>query len=82
MAAKQPNFEQAMSRLEEIVALLERGEAPLDTSLALFEEGTKLMRRCSALLDKAEQTVTMLTVDQNGQPDEVPFDTEGDNDEL
>lgn len=82
MAAKQPNFEQAMSRLEEIVALLERGEAPLDASLALFEEGTKLMRRCSALLDKAEQTVTMLTVDQNGQPDEVPFDTEGNNDEL
>ena len=36
---KKPNFEQAMARLEEIVDILERGEAPLEQSLTLFEEG-------------------------------------------
>ena len=82
MANKQPNFEQAMSRLEEIVGLLEHGDAPLDTSLALFEEGTKLIRRCSALLDRAEQTVTMLKVDAAGRPEEVPFDTEDEQNEF
>lgn len=35
-------FEQAMQRLEEIVSLLEDGKAPLNESMALFEEGTKL----------------------------------------
>lgn len=82
MAAKQPNFEQAMSRLEEIVDLLERGEVPLDMSLALFEEGTKLMRRCSTLLDKAEHTVTLLKVDGSGRPEEIPFDAEDEEDEV
>ncbi len=61
MAEKKMNFEQAMKRLEEIVALLERGEAPLEESLSLFEEGSKLLRQCTGLLDKAEQKVTKLT---------------------
>ena len=76
MAAKKLSFEQSMARLEEIVGLLERGEAPLEESLALFEEGTKLMRTCSAMLDKAEQKVTLLKVGAQGQPLEVPFDGE------
>ncbi|MBQ3135343.1 MAG: exodeoxyribonuclease VII small subunit [Oscillospiraceae bacterium] len=76
MATKKLDFEQSMARLEEIVALLEKGEAPLEQSLALFEEGTKLMANCSALLDKAEQQVSLLKVGAEGQPEEVPFDTE------
>ena len=76
MATKKLNFEQSMARLEEIVALLEKGEAPLEQSLALFEEGTKLMANCSALLDQAEQQVSLLKVGAEGQPEEVPFDTE------
>jgi exodeoxyribonuclease VII small subunit len=47
---------------------LERGEAPLEQSLALFEEGSKLLRQCTGLLDKAEQKVSKLTADG-----EVPF---------
>ena len=39
-------FEKSMARLEGIVKLLERGDAPLDTSLKLFEEGTMLIRCC------------------------------------
>lgn len=73
MAGKKLNFEQSMARLEEIVGLLERGETPLEDALALFEEGTKLMRTCSALLDSAEQKVALLKVGAEGQPEEVPF---------
>lgn len=68
-------FEQAMKRLEEIVAQLEAGEVPLDKSMALFEEGTKLSAYLSGLLDRAEQKVTMVTT-QNGEEVELPFDTQ------
>ncbi|MGM9676322.1 MAG: exodeoxyribonuclease VII small subunit [Butyricicoccus sp.] len=68
-------FEQAMKRLEEIVSRLEAGDVPLDQSMTLFEEGTKLSAYLSKLLDTAEQKVTMITV-QNGTGSEVPFDTE------
>ena len=44
MSAKKQTFEQEIARLEEIVAALEKGDAPLADSLALFEEGTKLIR--------------------------------------
>ncbi len=40
---------------------LEKGEAPLEQSLALFEEGSKLLRQCTGMLDKAEQKITKLT---------------------
>ena len=60
MAAKKMNYEQAMARLEEIVKLLEQGDCGLDESLKLFEEGAKLSRQCSELLDHAEQKVNLL----------------------
>ena len=71
---KKFQFEQAMARLEEIVNILERGDAPLEESLSLFEEGAKLMKQCSDLLDKAEQKVTKLTVTADGELIEVPFE--------
>ena len=60
MAEKKVTFEQGMERLEEIVSKLERGEATLDESLKLFEEGSKLVAQCSSMLDKAEQKVIRL----------------------
>ena len=57
MAEKKLTFEQAMARLEEIVAQLEAGDHPLAESLSLYEEGAKLMKQCVAMLDKAEQKV-------------------------
>lgn len=68
-------FEQAMQRMEEIVSLLEDGKAPLNESMALFEEGTKLSAYLSQLLDTAEQKVTMITV-RDGAETEIPFDTQ------
>lgn len=66
-------FETAMKRIEEIVRQLEQGDAPLDQSLALFEEGTGLIKKCSAALDKAEQKVNLLVKTPEG-PAVQPFD--------
>ncbi len=59
-------FEVAIARLEEIVRMLEGGSAPLDTSLALFEEGVALVKLCNSKLDTAEQKVKILTFGENG----------------
>lgn len=76
MAKKSLSFEESMQRLEEIVRLLERGDVPLEESLALFEEGSGLIARCSKLLDNAEQKVIKLKKGSDGTPVELPFDTE------
>ena len=47
MSAKKATFEQQLARLEEIVVMLEKGDAQLAESLKLFEEGTKLISSCS-----------------------------------
>ena len=73
MAEKKMTFEESMARLEEIVKLLERGDAPLEKSLELFEEGTGLIRSCGKLLDTAEQKVVKLRKGENGMPEELPF---------
>ena len=54
MSDKILSFEQSINRLDEIVKLLERGDAPLSDSLKLFEEGTGLIANCDALLTEAE----------------------------
>ncbi len=76
MAQKKLSFEQSMERLEIIVKQLEKGEAPLSESLALFEEGTSLIASCSAMLEEAEQKVVKLRKGDNGQPEELPFEEE------
>ena len=73
---EEPSFEENITRLEEIVALLERGDTPLAGSLALFEEGTKLATACTAMLDEAEQTVVKLQKGPDGEPVELPFSEE------
>lgn len=72
MAAKK-TFEENMARLEAIVTLLEKGDAPLGESLALFEEGTKLVTQCRKELDTAEQKVVKLTKGTDGAPVESDF---------
>ena len=57
---KELAFEAALARLEEIVRALDGGAAPLDESLALFEEGVRLVKLCSSKLDGAEQRVKIL----------------------
>lgn len=73
-AKKQPTFEGAMDRLEEIVSALEKGDAPLEEALALFEEGAGLMKQCSSALDKAEQKVRKLCPAADGRAVEEPME--------
>jgi exodeoxyribonuclease VII small subunit len=53
---------------------LERGDAPLEQSLTLFEEGTALIKSCGKLLDGAEQKVLRLQKGEDGEPVETLFD--------
>ncbi len=62
---KKLNYEQSVSRLEEIVELLENGELPLEESMKIFEEGTKLSAECYSMLSKAEQKITQISDIEN-----------------
>ena len=68
-------FEQALARLEIIVRSLENGSAPLDDSLALFEEGISLVRFCSDKLENAENKIKILTKTPGGAVTEQDFNT-------
>lgn len=71
----EPSFEDALSRIENIVDDLERGEPSLSTALARYEDGVRLLRRCYDLLDQADRSVALLTgVDEDGRPITTPFD--------
>jgi len=53
-------FEDALAELEEIVAELEQGDAPLDDAIARFERGVALSRRCEDRLGEAEKKLAVL----------------------
>ena len=64
-----PDFETALSELEQIVQQLEAGSIGLEQSLARFEEGIGLLRRCYETLENAEQRIELLTgFDADGNP--------------
>ena len=67
------SFEENMQRLEQIVRSLERGDAPLEESLKLFQEGTELVANCGKLLDEAELQVKKIASAPDGTPTEVEF---------
>jgi exodeoxyribonuclease VII small subunit len=60
-------FEYAMSRLETIVAELEKGDLPLDDSLKIFEEGIRLSKTCLKMLEDAERKVEILVQEKDGK---------------
>ena len=65
MSAKKPSFEEQLASLESIVEKLEKGDLPLEDSLAEFEKGVKMTRDCQQLLDQAQQKVAILTQDND-----------------
>ena len=73
---KKATFEENMTRLEEIVALLEQGDAPLSESLTLFSEGSKLLAACRKELDTAQQKVVKLTKGPGDAPMDEDFTSE------
>lgn len=66
-------FEASMVRLEQIVRTMERGDAPLEESLKLFQEGTELVRNCGKLLEEAELQVKKIMAAPDGSPVEEEF---------
>lgn len=74
-------FEQALSRLEQVVDRLEQGDLELEASLAAFEEGVKLSRRCASQLEAAEQRIEVL-VREGGEWLTRPFDEGPDDADL
>ena len=60
------NFEASMTRLEEIVDLLDSGELPLEEAMKIFEEGMKLSHFCSEKLNQVEKRIQVLTKQEDG----------------
>lgn len=71
----QLSFEQILERLSKVVEQLEAGEAPLEQSLAVFEQGVKLARLGGHRLDEAERRIEVL-LSNNGEVTTAPFDKE------
>ena len=74
MNTEKMSYEEAIERLNKIVNDLEKGNLPLADALTLFEEGAALMKRCTELLDRAEQKVVMLKKGADGAPVDLPFE--------
>lgn len=69
------SFEAALKRLEEIVRLLESGEASLDSSIELYNEGDALRRQCEARLEAAQARIEKIQLGRDGAPaGTAPFD--------
>ena len=73
----QLSFERAIEELESIVKRLEDGKVPLEESVAIYERGETLKRRCEDLLRQAEARVQKITLDAAGNPTGTePLDVE------
>ena len=72
-AVETMNYETALAALEAVVTRLERGEAPLEESITLYERGAALKKRCEALLDAAQLKVAQITEGPDGSVEAKPF---------
>ncbi len=73
----QMSFEAAMAELEKVVGQLERGDVALEESIALYERGAALKKRCETKLNEAQEKVAAITLDADGKPKgTTPFDPE------
>lgn len=54
------SFEEAMAALESVVGKLERGDVPLEESIALYQRGAELKAHCAAKLKDAEEKVELI----------------------
>ncbi len=71
-------FEAALKRLEEIVASMEAGEVDLDTMIALFEEGQRLVKQCNATLSDVEKRIEKIVDDGKGGVTVEPLELAGE----
>jgi len=62
------SFEDAIRELQGVVEALDNGEVPLAESIDLYDLGAKLKARCEKTLREAEEKISQITLDANGQP--------------
>ena len=67
---KEIDFEETMKELEQVVCELEKGDLNLDKSVEKFEEGIKLSKKCSNILEKAENKIKILIETADGVEEE------------
>ena len=71
------SFEEAMAALDQVVAQLESGNAPLEQSIELYTRGTRLKAHCEAKLRDAQSKIEKITLDESGAAGGTePFDVE------
>lgn len=76
-ARSEPTFEEALAKLERVVAELEEGALGLVPSLERYEEGIRCLQQCQRTLEQAERKVELLAgVDAQGQPVVRPLEDE------
>ena len=68
------SFEDALNELEGIVGQLERGDAPLEKSIAIYERGAKLKAHCEGKLKDAQMKVDKIVLDGQGHTSTASFD--------
>jgi len=68
------SFEQAMDRLEEIVAAMESDRMPLDEMVTSYEEGMKLLQLCRRRIDTARQRIETISLGADGKAELAAFD--------
>ena len=66
------NFEETIKQLEQITNELEKGDSSLDESVAKFEQGMKLSKICSEILENAEKRISIL-IKNDGEVEEQNF---------
>ena len=71
---KDLSFEDALSELEGIVQRLERGDAPLEESIAIYQRGAKLKAHCEGKLKSAQLKVEKIVLAPDGGVSTEPFD--------
>lgn len=76
-AIKEMSFEDALSELEGIVARLERGDAPLEESIDIYERGAKLKKHCESKLKSAQLKVDKIVLSADGSVSTEPLDKDG-----
>lgn len=64
MAKEKLTFEQALEKLEEIVAAIESGQVGLEESISKYAEGIELIKHCRKVLESAEKKIQLLTTAQ------------------
>lgn len=69
-------LEDAMRRLDQVVAALDSDKTDLDEAMKLYEEGVGLVRLCHRKLQEAERTVRILQISEEGEITEKAFDVE------